>query len=403
MFDLTLIDRGLLAGHDRDRFSSFLVGRSGFFDIEGVGADTTPPDVFVTNPADGMVFSDSPIELAGTAVDDREVSSVTVRLRNQTTDQFLQPNGTFAAGSADLPVSVTTTGLGQVAWSVPVANLPAGEYEIRAFAVDGFGNSAPTVLSNFTIAGTATCTAVLNGDGLPELTLDQFVADQNNSIAIRRNGSWLETIATDSTSYVDTTAVPGDYSYVVRWRADGMTTDIACSPSTITVPQGGGALTCAAGLDANGDPILNWNLVPGVDNYVVRDQNGWVDTVTNATTFTDVDTPPGDYNYSIRIRIGGVTTDVACSPSPLTVPNNGGGAPTCNASVNGAGEVVLSWDIPGETTFQVRDDDGWVATVEGATTFTDTDPETGARSYVIRYRSGGVQNLACSPSPVIVN
>ncbi len=403
VFDLTLIDRGLLAGHDTDRFSTFLVGRSGFFDIDGAGADTTAPEVFVTNPADGAVFSDSPTELAGTAVDDREVVDITVRLRNQTTGLNLQPNGTFAAATADLPVTVTTTGLGQVAWSVPVANLPAGEYEVRVFASDAFGNSAPTELSNFTIAGTATCTVALNDDDLPEITIDQFVADSNNLLVVRRNGSWLETIATDATSYVDNTATPGDYSYVMRWRPNGTTTDVTCSPATITVPQGGGAITCSAGLDANGDPILSWDLVAGVSNYIVRDQNGWVDTVTNASTYTDAGVAPGDYSYTIRIRTGGVTTDIACSPSPLTVTGDGGGVPTCNASVNGAGEVVLSWDIPGESTFQVRDDDGWVATVDGATTFTHTNPETGARNYVIRYRSGGVQDISCSPSPVIVN
>jgi len=46
-FDLTLIDRGLLAGMDNDRYGGVLTGRSGFFDLSGL---TTP---LVLAPAPG--------------------------------------------------------------------------------------------------------------------------------------------------------------------------------------------------------------------------------------------------------------------------------------------------------------------------------------------------------------
>ena len=45
-FDLTIIDRGLLAGMDRDRYNQILTGRSGFFDFGGItlpAPDTPAP------------------------------------------------------------------------------------------------------------------------------------------------------------------------------------------------------------------------------------------------------------------------------------------------------------------------------------------------------------------------
>ena len=42
-FDLTLIDRGLLAGMDRDRYNQILTGPSGFFDFGGFTPAAPPP------------------------------------------------------------------------------------------------------------------------------------------------------------------------------------------------------------------------------------------------------------------------------------------------------------------------------------------------------------------------
>ena len=399
VFDLTLIERGLLAGHDRDRFSTFLVGRSGFFDLDANSPDTSAPDVFITSPGPDAVLSTSPSELAGSAVDDREVTEVVVRLRNLTTGQNLQPNGTFGAPDANLPVNTTDTGLGQVAWTVPVNNLPPATYEIRSFAVDAFGNSATTVTSQFTIAGTASCTVALNADDQPVLTLDQFLDEGVNDLVIRRDGSFLESIDGDNDTYVDTSAQPGDRSYIVRWRPNGVVTDVTCSPNPITVPNGGGgAATCSAAVNGAGNVVLNWD-IEGVTTFVIRDNDGWVATVDDVNSYTDTAPVVGDRTYVIRYRPAGTVTDLTCLPDPITVPNGGGGAATCSAAVNGAGNVILNWDIEGINTFQVRDNDGWVATVQGASTFTDTNPGNGDRTYIIRYHPGGTaMDVTCSPT-----
>ena len=42
-FDLTIIDRGLLAGMDNDRYNQILTGRSGFFDFGGITLPAPDP------------------------------------------------------------------------------------------------------------------------------------------------------------------------------------------------------------------------------------------------------------------------------------------------------------------------------------------------------------------------
>ena len=400
VFDLTLTERGLLAGQDGDRFSTFQVGRSGFFDITGAGPDTSAPQVSIIGPAADTILNTSPTELTGTSLDDREVVETIVRLRSVTTGLDLQTNGTFSDTTTNLAVNSEVTGLGQVAWTVPVNNLPAGTYEIRTFARDAFGNTtSPTTTSRFIIAGTANCTVALDDDGQPELILDQFLANGLSNLVIRRNESFLDLIEPDSTSYVDESAQPGTHSYVVRWRPDGVRTDVACNPTSITIPNPAPATSCDASV-VGGNVVVNWD-IDGVDRFQVRDDDGWVATITDpdTTTFTDTNPETGDRTYVIRYRDGGATIDLTCSPHPLTV--GGATAPgTCDASVVGD-TVVLSWNIDDVDRFQVRDDDGWVATINdtNATTFTDTDPGTGDRTYVVRYRGGGTtSNITCSPT-----
>ena len=146
--------------------------------------------------------------------------------------------------------------------------------------------------------------------------------------------------------------------------------------------------------------MLEWDLVDGVNNYIVREDNlGWIATVVGEDTFTDTGRAPGDYNYVLRIRIQGEITDIPCSPT-ITVPE--GDTPVCTAAINAAGDVSLSWtSIPGVVVYQVRDNDGWVASETG-TSFVDTNPTVGTRTYEIRYRlAGTVNDLICSPDVVV--
>ena len=232
-FDLTVIDRGLLAGMDSDRYGdNILTGRSGFFDFGGP-ADTEAPTVGITSPADGVIVG-SVSSLTGTATDDFTVASVTVRLKNLTTDQFLQADGaTFATAQAEAPVTLTATGLGQFDWNVAIENpLPPARYEVRAFSADVVGQTAPVAVHSFIVSGSQTCTVELNGAGVPRITWNDF--DHVSSVSIRRNDTFLSTAAPVNDFYVDTTETGGDTDgYVVRWRPNGTNVDVPCSiPAT---------------------------------------------------------------------------------------------------------------------------------------------------------------------------
>ncbi len=401
VFDITLIDRGLLAGHDGDRFNQFLVGRSGFFDF-GVPDDTTPPSVTVDTPVDGQILS-AVTAIDGTASDDRTVTSVTVQVKNITTGEWLQGNGsTLSATQANAPLTITPTDLGAADWSVDLGTtLPPGDYEVRVFATDQVGQTTnPPLVSTFRIAGSAACTVALDDNDLPVVSWSDFT--NVSSVQIRRDNSWLASGAPDTGSFTDTGAAPGSYSYEVRWRPNGVVTDVACG--SITVPEPVGS-PCTAIINAAGQVELTWTAVPGEDSYQVRDDDGWVATVSNGgLSYTDTSPTLGDRTYVIRHRVAGVTTDRVCDPDPITVGGGGGGTP-CTAVLDANGQVVLNWTaVPGVTNYQVRDDDGWVATVSnGGLAFTDFAPTSGDRTYVIRHRIDGVvTDRSCSPDPINV-
>lgn len=398
VYNLTLVDRGLLAGHDSDRFNTFGVGRSGFFDLNEGAGDTGVPTLAVTEPAGGTIIG-SPTVLAGIATDNFDVTEVVVRLKNVTNGDWLQANGSFASTQADLPVTLTTIGLGEKAWSTPVANLPVGSYEVRGFSKDAAGNTSTPLVSSFTIPGAAQCVVALNANNQPVITYSGFEGNNVTSVVVRRNGSFLANSNPGSGTFTDTAASPGDHSYLIRWRVASVNTDVPCSPATINVPVVAPTGTCSVGLDAASKPVVSWS-IPGVNRVSVREAGrGFVSEVNGPSTYTDTGAAPGSYTYSVRFRSGGVVNNITCSPAPITVPTVNAATPTCSAALNGAGAVELNWSaIAGEDLYIVRDNDGFVAEVAGATSYTDASPATGNRTYVIRSRQGATTtNVTCSP------
>ena len=112
-FDLTLIDRGLLAGMDNDRYNQILTGRSGFFDFGGFTPTAPGPVVAacvveVINNVPVVSYSDFP-----------DASNVNI-LRNGSflvNDSFDTPG----AGTHD-----DTTAVAGVAYSYVIRSRPGG-------------------------------------------------------------------------------------------------------------------------------------------------------------------------------------------------------------------------------------------------------------------------------------
>ena len=121
-------------------------------------------------------------------------------------------------------------------------------------------------------------------------------------------------------------------------------------------------------------------------------------TVTNGLTFTDANAADGNITYSLRVRPGGVVTDIPCGTVTVGDATPIPGGATC-AAVLDNGDVSLTWTaVAGVDDYQVRDNDGWVATESGLS-FVDTNPTAGSRTYEIRYRIAGVvTDITCSPT-----
>jgi hypothetical protein len=151
-----------------------------------------------------------------------------------------------------------------------------------------------------------TCAATDNGDG--SITLDWTAIPGENSYVIRRNGSWLTTpgnVLTYTESPDD-----GTFTYVIRSRMAGTTTNTTCTPTITIDGPNPGAQTCDLNV-VGGDAVLTWTAIPGENNYIIRRNNSWLATVGNTLTFTDTNYSAGD-SYVIRSRMAGTTTNTTC-------------------------------------------------------------------------------------------
>ena len=305
VFDLTLIDRGLLAGHDRDRFSGFLVGRSGFFDFGGA----TPPQPPPPPPGGGG-------PACTVALDANNDVAVSWTGFTGAGDVQIRRNGSWlsrgAAGSSSLVDTDVSTG---VSYSYVVRYRPGGTLVDVActpasITPGGGGGTPPPPPPG---GGGPACTVSLNGNNDVVIAWSGFTGVTN--VQIRRDGGWISAGAAVAGSSTDTDVNPGaSHSYAVRYRPGGAVVDIACSPNAIAIPGGGGAggQGCTATTNANGSVSLSWTALAGESVYVVRRNGSWLTTVNGALSFTDTTAQAGG-SYLIRSEMGGVTTNRPCA------------------------------------------------------------------------------------------
>jgi len=350
---VTVVNRGLLMGFDGERSDLIRTGTTAFFDF---GAPADPRD-FQTCSA---VVNGASVDVSWDAVPG--VSSYVVRRNTKWV-----ANAGNAFSYTDAPPSGTHT------------------YFIRT-TLDGVQRDVecdPTV----TVAATAqTCTAVKNADDSITLTWDA-VAGEDNYI-VRRNGSYIAT-AGNVLTYTES---PGDgvYTYVIRYKLNGFTTNTTCNP-TITVAGGGGPgpdQDCTAVDNGDGTITLTWDAIPGEDNYIVRRNGVYLTTPGNVLTYTD--SPGAAATYVIRSKMGGVTTNTTCVDGPA------GPTPDCAVVDNGDGTVTLTWTaVAGEDNYIIRRNGNWAATAGNVLTFTVAG-HTAGDAYIVRSNEAGVvTNWTC--------
>lgn len=127
------------------------------------GGDTNAPDTTVTAPAANATLTTSAVTMAGTASDDINIDRVAITLRNNTTGNWLQPNGTFAATSAVVPATLVNDNGATTGWQL-AATLPNGGYTLTATAFDTSGNpDATPATRSFTVTVGGSDTVNPNG------------------------------------------------------------------------------------------------------------------------------------------------------------------------------------------------------------------------------------------------
>lgn len=156
VYSLEVIDRGLLLGHDRDRVKQILVGRHAMFDL-GELPDAIPPTPEITFPSTDGAALGAPVELAGTATDNYRVKSITVRLLNETTGDYLQDDGSIGPGANTQPAAMSPSSM-NVDWTLQVNNLTIGSYRLDVKATDWHDNVTPTWTRRFfTVPSALSC------------------------------------------------------------------------------------------------------------------------------------------------------------------------------------------------------------------------------------------------------
>jgi hypothetical protein len=125
-------------------------------------ADDASPRIVVSEPAQGAFYNNfnafTRLEtISGTAQDANGIAAVTVRLIRLDA----QGNPTYWAGDNTFTTSYNPAvnehrAEGTTNWSLALPLLPAGEYQLRARAVDRVGNVGLSETVSFTITGSPT-------------------------------------------------------------------------------------------------------------------------------------------------------------------------------------------------------------------------------------------------------
>src|SRR4051794_3444652 len=126
--------RGLVAG-------AIVAGAIGVTIAPVSAADTSPPNVTVAVPTANQSFPSGTVVLSGQATDDMGVASAGVTIRNRSTGQYRQANGTWGTTAATLGAALGTAGATTTAWSYAWGGAVAGSYAVTPAATDAAGNA----------------------------------------------------------------------------------------------------------------------------------------------------------------------------------------------------------------------------------------------------------------------
>ena len=345
-FDLTLIDRGLLAGMDNDRYGNFiLTGRSGFFDFGGF---TPAPPAPVAAACVVEVINNVPVVSYS---DFTNVSSVSIRR-----------NGTFIDfSSAGTGTYEDTSAVPGMAYSYEVRSRPGGVLTDVActpetiIVVDVAAEAA--AVSAAEAAAAAEAEAVAAAEAAEAAAADALAAAGAADAAVAAEVATAEAEAAEAAAELAAaeavaaaeaaetagTAVAAEAAAAaeVAAAAASEAADVAAAaaaeaaaaveakgtpPTPEPEPPAPGEMSCSVSVNAaNNGIVVSYSGFTTVSNVQFRRNDGvddrWIGSGDpGAGDFDDISAVPGvAYSYVVRSRPDGVRTDVACTPATITI------------------------------------------------------------------------------------
>jgi len=144
--------------------------------------------------------------------------------------------------------------------------------------------------------------------------------------------------------------------------------------------------SCTVRADGN-TVTVDWTFTLG--DAAIRRDGKYITTVSGRDGSWSQSRADGQYSYEIRLIAFGVKTTKSCGT--VSVPGDGGPAPTgpCTVAESGDG-VIVSWDDFGKQRYSVRRNSSWAATISNGAGSTGDD-------YIIRYRMNGARtDISCN-------
>ena len=297
----------------------------------------------------------------------------------------------------------------------------ATDYEYRVFATGAGGNSADSnTPTTATLPNTPTGVGA-TGNSATSVTVawtDNSSGETFYEVQRSTGGAWTtltSTLAANTTSYTDTTAVEATaYQYRVRGNRNGTESAYSSIATVTTVPAAPSGVNVTSSTSSR--VTLGWtdNSSGETGFRVLRSTDGgttWAQSGTpgaNSTTFSDNSITEGiAYTYLVQAY----NTAGNSANSNITTANIVPAAPTGLATTSvTAGSVALTWTNHSahQTGFYVeRSTDGgttWTQLADvtgGATVYTDTTTE--ASSYQYRVRAHGTTGNSNYSSSIAVN
>lgn len=241
-------------------------------------------------------------------------------------------------------------------------------YTLRGETTTSISGNDSCTVDHFLTAPSGLSCSVTAG----EADLSWTNGDTYESIVVSRDGTLLEILPGDTTSYHDATVVFGARSYSLVATGGSIESDpTSCSLNVPAMPMD----LSSSSLD---DTVtLTWTLAaPGEAQTVTRDGAVIATIGGGMTMFTD--TPgPGTYEYCVTNSIGGNTSATACTAARVLANMTGF---SCSSA---AGLVTITWTNNDTYGALLLERDGEkLASLNGDTSsYVDTTADTGNHTY----------------------